>query len=158
VATNKIRDPLALFLPLLWLAADGGDAALVEAPPWPSDSIDGVPLYALDKHTRLGRQAIRRFLRENAEVAEFLFEFECGSRDDGPLRMAVFYADGALTRLTLQWRCSAELSAIGFAADFHSVSVYADVGAFLVQRVSAQLGDLDAIRRWILSRALHLDP
>jgi MgsA AAA+ ATPase C terminal len=50
-ATHKIRDPLALFLPLLWLAADGGDSTLIEAPPWPSDLIEGVPLYALDKHT-----------------------------------------------------------------------------------------------------------
>ncbi len=156
VATKAIRDPLALFLPLLCLAADGGETAIVDGSP-PSGLIDGVPLYALDTHTRLGRQAIGRFLRENAKVAEFLFENECGSRDDGPLRMAVFYADGALTRPTLQWRYSGELSAVGMAADFHSVNVYADVGTALTQLVAENLGELDAIRCELLSRALLQD-
>ena len=158
VATKKIREPLALFLPLLWLAAEGGETALVDASPPPSGLIDGVPLYALDKHTRLGRQAIGRFAKQNAEIAQFLAEHGCGSGSDGALRMAVFYADGALTRPTLQWRCSAELSAVGVAADFHSVHVAADVGAALVRLVTAQLGDLDAIRCRMLSRALSSDP
>ena len=157
VATKKIRDPLALFLPLLWLAAEDGERALVEVSPPPSGLIDGVPLYALDKHTRLGRQAIGRFAKENAEIARFLSKHGCGS-GDGALRMAVFYADGALTRPTLQWRYSADLSAVGMAADFHKVHVAADVGAALVQLVSAHIGELDAIRLQLLSRALPLDP
>lgn len=96
------------------------------------------------------RQAITRFVKENAEVAQFLAEHDCNSGDNGPLRVAVFYADGALTRPTMRRRCSAELSAIGAAADFHGVHVVADVGAALVCPVSAQLGDLDAIRSWVL--------
>jgi hypothetical protein len=158
VATKKIRDPLALFLPLLWLAAEDGETALVDVSPPPSGLIDGVPLYALDKHTRLGRQAIGRFAKQNTEIARFLSKHGCGSGSNGALRMAVFYADGALTRPTLQWRCSAELSAIGMAADFRSVHVAADVGAALVLLVSAQLGDLDAIRCRMLSRALSSNP
>jgi hypothetical protein len=71
--------------------------------------------------------------------------------------MAVFYADGALTRPTLQWRYSAELSAVGMAADFHSVHVAPDVGAVLVQLVSAHIGELDAIRCQLLSRPLPPD-
>ena len=156
-ATKAIRDPLALFLPLIWLSSNKGETALLDRVPPPSGLIDGIPLYALDKHTRLGRQAIGRLIRENAEVAEFLFEFECGSRDDGPLRMAVFHAEGALTRPTLHWRHSAELSAVGMAADFHSVNVYADVGAALTQLVAKHLGQLDAIRCELLSRALQQD-
>ncbi len=68
--------------------------------------------------------------------------------------MAVFYADSALTRPTLQWRQSAELAAIGTAADFHKVNVAADVGAALIRLVSAQIADLNAIRAQVLSRAL----
>jgi hypothetical protein len=67
--------------------------------------------------------------------------------------MAVFYADGALTRPTLQWRHSAELRAKGIAADFHRVNVSAGIGAALIQLVSAHIEDLNAIRSHLLSRA-----
>jgi hypothetical protein len=65
-----------------------------------SGLINGVPLCALDKHTRPGRQSIGRFAQENAEIARFLSERGCSSGDDRALRMAVFYADGAVTRPT----------------------------------------------------------
>ena len=145
-----------LLLPLLWLAAAEGETELVDSSLATSALINGVPLYALDKHTRLGREAIGRFARENVEIAQFLTEHARGSRD-GALRMAVFYADGALTRPTLQWRQSAELTAVGVAADFHKVNVTADVGPALIRLVSAHIADLNAIRSQVLSRALPPD-
>jgi hypothetical protein len=157
VAIKKAREPFALLLPLLWLEAGGSETELLDSPLTRSGLINGVPLYALDKHTRLGRQAIGRFAQENAEVAQFLIERGCGSGGDGALRMAVFYADGALTRPTLQWRHSAELTATGAAADFRSVNVAAEVGAELVQLVAAHIADLNAIRSQLLSRALPPD-
>jgi hypothetical protein len=156
LALKKTREPIGLLLPLLWLAAAEGETELVDSPLAPSGLIDGVPLYALDNHTRLGRQAINRFARENAEIAQFLAEHASGSRK-GALRMTVFYADSALTRPTLQWRQSAELTAAGVAADFHSVNVAPGVGAALIRLVSAHLADLNAIRSQVLSRALSPD-
>ena len=152
-ATKKTRAPFVLMLPLLWLAAADGETELVDAPLAPSGLFNGVPLYALDKHTRLGGEAIGRFARENREIAQFLTEHAPSSRQ-AALRMAVFYADSALTRPTLQWRQSAELAAAGTAADFHKVNVAPDVGAALIQLVSAQIADLNAIRAQVLSRAL----
>ena len=157
VAIKKAREPFILLLPLLWLAAAGSESELLDRAPAPSDLISGVPLYALDSHTRLGRQAIRRFAEENAEIAQFLTEHSCGSVDEGALCMAVFYADGALTRPTLQWRHSAELTAAGVAADFHGVHVAASVGAELVELVAAHIADLNAIRGRLLRRALPPD-
>ena len=155
-ATKKTRAPFVLMLPLLWLAAAERETELVNSPLAPSGLINGVPLYALDKHTRLGREAIGRFARENVEIAQFLTQHARGSRDEA-LRMAVFYADGALTQPTLQWRLSAELTAVGVAADFHKVHVAADVGAALIRLVSAHVADLNAIRSQALSRALAPD-
>ena len=146
-----------MLLPLLWLAADGSKTELLESPLTPSSLINGVPLYALDRHTRLGRQAIRLFSRESVEIAQFLTERGCGSGDSGALRMAVFYADGALTRPTFWWRHSAELTAIGRAADFRKVDVAAGVGAELVQLVAAHITQLNAIRSRLLSHALPPD-
>jgi hypothetical protein len=146
-----------LLLPLLWLAAAKSESELLDSPLPPSGLINGVPLYALDKHTRFGRQAIGRFAQENAEIAQFLSERGCSSGDDRALRMAVFYADGALTRPTSRWRYSAKLTAAGVAADFHGVNVAASVGAELVQLVAAHIADLGAIRSQLLSRALPPD-
>jgi hypothetical protein len=157
VAIKKAREPFVLLLPLLWLAAAGSESELLDLPLPPSGLINGVPLYGLDKHTRLGRQAIGRFAQENAEIAQFLTERGCDSGDGRALRMAVFYADGALTRRTLQWRHSVELTASGAAADFHKVNVAAGVGAELVQLVAAHIADLNAIRSQLLSRALPPD-
>ena len=154
VAIKKGREPFALLLPLLWLAAAGSESELFELAAAAFKSDQWRPLYALDKHTRLGRQAIGRFAQENAEIAQFLTERGRGSGGDGALRMAVFYADGALTRLTLQWRHTAKVIAAGVAADFHKVHVAADVGAELVQLVATHIADLNAIRSQLLSRAL----
>ena len=157
VAIKKAREPFPLLLPLLWLAAARSESELLDSPLAPSVLINGVPLYSLDRHTRYGRQAIKRFAQENAEIAQFLTKRGCDSGDDGALRMAVFYADGALTRPTLRWRHSAELTVAGVAADFHKVRVAADVGAELVELVAAHIADLDSIRIQLLSRALPPD-
>jgi hypothetical protein len=152
-AIRKTREPLALFLPLLWLAAAGSETKLARSSPPPSGLIDGVPLYALDKHTRLGRIAIDRFGAENASIAQFLAEH--GHSRNAALRMAVFYAEGAFIRPALRWRGSAEIAAKGVAADFHKVHVVAGIGAALIRLVRAHIADLDAIRSQVLRRALR---
>jgi hypothetical protein len=157
VAIKKAREPFALLLLLLWLVAAGSETGIADSPLAPSALINGVPHYALDKHTRLGCQAIGRFAKENAEIARFLTKRGCGSGDDRALRMAVFYADGTLTRPTLRWRHSAELTASGVAADFHVVHVRADLGAELVELVVAHIAHLHSIRSQLLSRALPPD-
>jgi len=91
--------------------------------------------------------------RENAEIAQFLSEHAQGSRE-AALGMAVFYADSALTRPSLQWQRSEELTAAGVAADFHKVNVAASVGVALTRLVRAHIADLNAIRLQVLSRAL----
>jgi hypothetical protein len=154
VAIKKAREPFALLLPLLWLAAAGSKNELIDSPLAPSGLINGVPLYSLDRHTRYGRQAIKRFAQENAEIAQFLTERGYGSGEDRALHMAVFYADGTLTRPTLQWRHSAELTACGVPADFRRIHVAAGVGAELVRLVTDHIADLDVIRSQLLSRAL----
>jgi hypothetical protein len=153
IALKKTREPFVLMLPLLWLEAAEGDRELLDSPLPPSSLINGVPLCAVDKHTRPGRQAIGRFARENAEIAQFLMKHAQGSGDEA-LGKAVFYADGALTRPALQWRRSAELTAAGVAADFHKVKVAASAGISLIRLVSEHIADLNAIRLQMLSRAL----
>jgi hypothetical protein len=154
VAVKKAREPFVLLLPLLWTAAAGSEAELLDPPFAPSSLVNGVPICAVDRHTRLGCHAIKRFAQENAEIARFLTERGCRSGGEGALRMAVFYADGALTRPSFRWRHSAELITAGVAADFQGVHVGPGVGAELVEPVAAHIADLDSIRSQLLSRAL----
>ena len=159
VATKKIRDPLALFLPLLWLAAEEGEPALVDVSPPPSGLIDGVPLYALDKHTRLGRQAIGRFAKENAEIAQFLAEAwlrlrrRRGAAHGGLLRRrradpadpAVAILGGTLSRSA--WR----------RISIRSMSPRTSEPPWCGSSAHSS-ANLDAIRSRVLSRALRQDP
>ena len=61
-------------------------------------------MYALDKHTRLGREAIRRFASENDEVRETLARFVPAARRNDAAYMAAFYADAAPLATKLVWK------------------------------------------------------
>jgi hypothetical protein len=54
--------------------------------------VDDAPMYALDKHTRLGREAIRRFASENDEVRETLARYVPAARRNDAAYMAAFWA------------------------------------------------------------------
>jgi hypothetical protein len=133
------------------VAAEGA-TSVVEHPLAQSGLVNGAPLYALDSHTRLGRQAIQRFGRENAEIAQFVARHAPASRDDSALRLAVFYADSALTRRRLHWEHSAMIEKLGVAADFSAINVAAAVGARLINLVHENIAHLNAIRARLLTR------
>jgi hypothetical protein len=152
VAARQTRSPIALFVPLMWLAAAKGATSLLDHPPPPSALHEGAPLYALDMHTRLGRQAIRRFGEENAAIARFVRTRAPRIRNDAALRLATFYADSARVGLRLWWEQSQQVETLGIAADFHSVNVSPSVGNALIGLVREDLAHLDAIRIRTLTR------
>jgi hypothetical protein len=59
IAAMKSREPITLMVPLIWLAACDGQLPTVlgAAVPW-SPVLDDIPMYALDKHTRVGLESI----------------------------------------------------------------------------------------------------
>ena len=152
IAARKTREPIIITIPLLWLAADEGGTAIVDHPPPETALIDGVPVYALDGHTRLGRQAIRQFRRENREVSELLDGHVLDHRVARVLQLAVFYADSAVIRPCLVWPGSEVLEARGVAADFHSAETDPAVGVQLIEIVVRHLPQLNAIRADLLTR------
>ena len=57
-------------VPIVWLAADADRHKHVVDQPVPaSPVVDGVPMYALDMHTRIGRRAVELFAKENVAVS-----------------------------------------------------------------------------------------
>jgi hypothetical protein len=81
IAAQKTREPITLMVPLVWLAANRHSHPAITKSETPvSKIVDGVPMYALDKHTRLGREAIRRFSSENEEVRVTLARYVPAAR------------------------------------------------------------------------------
>ena len=78
---------------------------------------DDVPLYALDQHTRLGREAIWRFARENESVRACLTRFVPENRWRSSAYVAAFYVDAAPIARRLVWDQSEALETFGIERD-----------------------------------------
>src|ERR1700710_309953 len=62
IAALRIRDPIILMAPMVWLAVRSSSSSSISHFDMPHTSYSNdVPMYALDKHTRMGREAIRNF-------------------------------------------------------------------------------------------------
>lgn len=118
IAAASAREPITLMVPLVWLKATEGQArTLVSHSLPPSSYIDDVPAYALDKHTRAGRKAIRELISQNAEIRECLDHYVRRPQRNEAAYMAAFYADAAPLASELSWDGADELEALGTEAD-----------------------------------------
>jgi hypothetical protein len=118
VAARKTREPITLMVPLVWLAATrDGNPIFTESDVPVANIVDEVPMYSLDKHTRLGREAIRRFASENDEVRGILTRYVPAARRNDAAYMAAFYADAAPLASKLAWKGGDELEALGTETD-----------------------------------------
>ena len=104
IAATKSREPIALMVPLIWLAAHDGEAPTVSeaSVPW-SPVLDDIPMYALDKHTRIGQEAIRSLVKYYSAIREFLERHVAPAQRHKAAYMAAFYADAAALASKLSW-------------------------------------------------------
>ena len=77
--------------------------SICDCPVPPLATVGDVPLYALDEHTRLGREAIWRLACENDGVRTCLERFVPANRRRHAANVAAFYADAALVARRLMW-------------------------------------------------------
>lgn len=112
------REPITVMVPLIWLAADKGQQRSVsDCSVPPLAKVGDVPLYALDMHTRLGREAIWRFACENDSARTCLERFVPASRRRRAVNVAAFYADAAPVARRLMWDQSMSLETFGTERD-----------------------------------------
>jgi hypothetical protein len=153
IAAARTREKITAMVPLIWLAAQRtenriGDRAvphLVEA--------EDVPLYALDKHTRLGREAIWRFACENDSVRACLVRFVPPSQRRSAAYVAAFYVDGAPVARRLMWDQSEALETFGIERDLLHAGVPIQGIQALLQVMRANLGHLNDLRAQVLAGA-----
>lgn len=154
LAAAKTREPIALMVPLIWLAANEGAYAKVQdchVPPLVCN--EGVPLYGLDEHTRLGREAIWRFARENTPLRACLQRFVPETRWRRAANVAAFYADAAPVARRLVWDQSDRLEAFGIERDLLLAGVPQTGIKPLLEAVRANLRHLNQVRAEVLIRS-----
>jgi hypothetical protein len=147
IAAQKTREPITLMVPLVWLAANRHSHPAITKSETPvSKIIDDVPMYALDKHTRLGREAIRQFASENEDVRGTLARYVQAARRNDAAYMAAFYADAAPLATKLLWKGADELEAFGTETDLLLSGVPPEGFAPLLQALRNNLGHLNEVR------------
>jgi hypothetical protein len=152
VAAGRTRGPVTVMVPLFWLAAATSQQSICDCPIPPLARAGDVPLYALDEHTRLGREAIWRFACENDGVRACLECFVPASRRRRAANVAAFYADAAPVARRLMWDQSRSLEAFGIERDLLHAGVRAEGIGPLLEAVRANLGHLNEVRTQILGR------
>ena len=154
IAAGRTREPITVMVPLIWLAASESQQTGVRdcAVP-PMVMAAGVPLYALDEHTRLGREAIWRFAGENEDLRTCLERFVPASRRRRAANVAAFYSDAAPVAKRLVWDQSEALEAFGIERDLLHAGVPAEGIGPLLEVMRANLGHLNDLRRQVLARS-----
>ena len=145
-----------VMIPLIWLAAKPVERLKISEHTVPaSPLINGIPLYAFDKHTRLGKRAIRELIETDTPLKAYMEEFVPRSRWQAAAEMAAFYADAAPVSRRLEWPLSRSLEALGAEADFTEAGVPLAAIKPLQAAMVASLGKLNEIRKalWIKSKA-----
>jgi len=154
IAAARTREPITLMVPLVWLAVQGGRGSTVsDSPTPPSLVVDGVPMYALDKHTRLGREAIGRFAKTNDAVRACLERHVPQARRRDTALMAAFYADAAPLARKLGWAGAAELEALVTEADLFRSGVPPEGIEPILAAFRANLDSLNEVRREVFLKA-----
>lgn len=150
MAASRVRDAIILMVPLIWLASERPVTTEIGVPR--SRVWDGLPMYALDKHTRVGREAIRELVKFNHAVRECLVRYAAPERKHDAAYMAAFYADAAPLARKVVWRASEELEKLGTEADLLKVGVAPEGVQPLLQVFRENLDHLNKLRAHAFGR------
>jgi hypothetical protein len=153
VAAGRTREPITVMVPLIWLTAATNQQSVCDFPVPPLARAGDVPLYALDMHTHLGRDAIWRLACENDGVRTCLERFVPASQRRRAANVAAFYADAAPVARRLIWDQSRSLETFGTERDLLLAGVPAEGIRALLDVVRANLGPLNEARAQVLARS-----
>jgi hypothetical protein len=154
IAAARTREPITVMVPLIGLVAARSKKRVCDYPIPPLVEAGGVPLYALDKHTRLGREAIWRFAYGNDSVRTCLARFVPAGQRRSAAYVAAFYVDAAPIAKRLLWDQSEALEAFGIERDLlHAGGMPAEGIEPLLEVMRTNLDHLNEFRRRVLSRS-----
>ncbi len=118
MATRKMRNPLPLFMPLIWSEWSRSRSSGIEEIELPSAAqVRGIPTYALGGHTRLGKHALRQFLKYCDPIRSFLTPLVSKSGWQDTTNVGLFHVESALVHRQRIWDGGAEIGKLGTEGD-----------------------------------------
>lgn len=137
---TKTQYPLALFTPLLAQAVQDMPRPLYI---WydklhPPEAVDGIPAYAADTFTRVGKTCIRQLQQAVPDLKQF---------STTQIGLAVFYAEGGRVDKELTGETLADLKQAGEVADIEGASLCLPRYLGLRECLSQHWDRFEAIRR-----------
>ena len=158
IAARRVRDPITLMVPLVWLAANDGQVPTVMNSEVPhSTCFNGVPMYALDKHTRVGREAIRNLIKGNSDIRDCLHRYVATEQWKDAAYMAAFYADAAPLALRFRWGGAGKLEQLGTEADMSRAGASPEGIRPLLEIFRANIEQLNELRVHASAKKLGLE-
>lgn len=155
IAAKRTREPIVVMVPLLACALAASSSPSTVTPLMPdSPLVYGIPLYTFGHHTRLGKQAIRRFVRDCLPVRRMLDRLVPEFRAVSVGEMAVYYADAAPVTPKLIWEQSEALERLGRESDFISSGAPVHAIEEIAGTVQLNLRHLNSIRADLFSASL----
>lgn len=154
-AVRMTREPMTIMFPLLWLGLNNSSSgtsyirrSLDDPQTW-----NGLPLYSLDKHTRIGKRAVARLLLEDKDFESSLLEMVPSYRLRSVAEMAAYYADAVPTAPQLQWSQTSALVTLGRQADFVKAGANLTHVEDILRTMNCHLSELNKIRARLLESA-----
>jgi hypothetical protein len=155
LAAKRAPETLVALAPLVWLEVQRSGPTAIRNDPVPqTKTIAGVPLYAFDKHTRLGKCAIECLVGENKPLRDCIVGFLAKGSPKKPAEIAAFYAESAPVARRLDWAQSDSLERLGIEADFIEVGLRLEGIGPVQKAMNAALDHLNEIRAELGTSAL----
>jgi hypothetical protein len=151
LAARRTRQPYIVLVPLVRIEVLRSGLTRIEdviAPP--SALVAGIPLYALDEHTRLGKRAINTLAQQSPSIRACLQQYAPRRRWIAAAQHAAFYAEGSAVSRRLHWAQSQSLETFGIEAELATAEVRAEGVEPLIAAVRDSLDELNAIRTQLL--------
>jgi hypothetical protein len=151
LAARRTRQPYVVLVPLIWLEVRRtGLTAVGDVFVPPSGLVAGIPLYALDEHTRLGKRAINTLAQQSVSIRACLQQYVPRRRWIAAGQHAAFYAEGSAVSRRLHWAQSGLLETFGIEAELSTAEVCPDGVKPLIETIRRSLDQLNAIRTQLL--------
>jgi hypothetical protein len=151
LAARHTRQPYIVLVPLVWIEVlRSGLTRIEDAFVPPTGMAAGIPLYALDEHTRLGKRAINTLAQQSSSIRTCLQQFVPRRRWIAAAQHAAFYAEGSAVSRRMDWAQSRLLEALGIEAELATAEVQPDGVEPLIAAIRDSLDELNAIRMQLL--------
>lgn len=150
-AARVTREAFVLLLPLIWMQMRNAKTTVASTRAPKGCCVGDLPLYALDKHTRLGRAAIRLFAGSNPAVRAALRAVASGCRLQAAY-MAAFYTDAIQIDRKLSTTKSRRFEEMAMQADLLRTGVSLPSQATLQAAFAENLEHLNQVRAEIYAR------